>query len=46
MINKRYTKKELLKDIALSLVYTGVIIIMIKLHILRPIEQYFTGPDV
>lgn len=42
----RYTRKELLKDIALSLVYTGVIIILIKLHIIRPVEQYFTGTAV
>jgi len=43
---KRYSKKDLLKDIVLSLVYTGVIIIMVKLHIIRPLEQYFTGTHV
>src|SRR4030066_1790945 len=40
--NKKYSKKELLKDIVLSLVYTGIIIILAKLHIIRPIEQYVT----
>lgn len=45
-VTDRFTKKELFKDIALSLVYTGIIIIMIKLHIIRPIEQYFSGSGV
>ncbi|MBI4849045.1 MAG: hypothetical protein HY808_10815 [Nitrospirae bacterium] len=43
-VKKAYSKKALLKDLALSLAYTVLIIILIKLHIIRPIEQYFTSP--
>jgi len=39
-IKRSYTKRDLLKDIALSLGYTVIIVILVKLNILRPIEEY------
>jgi len=37
---RSYTKRNLLKDSALSLVYTVIIVILVKLNILRPVEEY------
>lgn len=39
----RYSKRDLLKDLAISLVYTLVIIALIKLNILEPIQNYGFG---
>ena len=38
-----YTKRDFAKDFAFSLVYTAVIVILVKLHIIRPMEEYFKG---
>jgi len=38
---KKYSRRELLKDLAISLLYTGLIVVLIKLGILKPIENYF-----
>jgi hypothetical protein len=40
-IKKPYSKRDILKDIALSLAYTGLIVILVRLNIIRPIEEYF-----
>ena len=37
------TKRELWKDVWISLAYTGVIILLIKLGVLKPIQAYFAG---
>jgi hypothetical protein len=39
-IKKPYTKKDLLKDITLSVIYTVIIVILVKLNILKPVEEY------
>jgi len=39
-LKRSYTKRNLLKDIALSLGYTVLIVILVKLNILRPVEEY------
>ena len=41
--NKKYTRRELLKDVGISLVYTLVIIALIKLGVLKPFQNYFSG---
>jgi hypothetical protein len=43
LINKTgsYSKRAILVDIAWSLGYTIVIIIMVKLNIIRPVTEYF-----
>ena len=38
---KKYTRRELLKDVGVSLLYTAVIVILLKTGILKPISAYF-----
>ena len=38
---KEYSRRELLKDVGISLLYTGVILALIKLGVLKPIKNYF-----
>jgi hypothetical protein len=38
---KKYTRRDLLKDLGISLLYTGAIVALVKLGILKPIEGYF-----
>ncbi|RJQ56970.1 MAG: hypothetical protein C4526_00285 [Nitrospiraceae bacterium] len=40
-IKKSYSKRDILKDIVLSLAYTGLIVILVKLNVIRPVEEYF-----
>ncbi len=37
---KTYSAIDLVRDIVLSLIYTGVIIILVKLGVLKPAERY------
>ena len=39
---KRYARKDLLKDILISLAYTLLIVGLIKIGVLKPFEHYFT----
>ena len=39
--SKEYSRRELLKDVGISLLYTGVILALIKLGVLKPIKNYF-----
>jgi len=36
-----YSRREIVKDIVISLVYTALMVVLIKLKIVRPIEEYF-----
>jgi hypothetical protein len=38
---KKYSRRELLRDFGISLLYTGLIVLLLKLHILKPITGYF-----
>lgn len=38
----KYSRRHFVKDIAISLLYTGLIIILIKLGVLQPIQDYFS----
>jgi len=38
---KKYARRDLAKDMVISLVYTGLIIALLKLKILKPIQNYF-----
>ena len=42
--DKKYSARELLKDVAISLAYTVLIIALIKAGLLKPLEDYF-GPS-
>jgi hypothetical protein len=37
----RYSRRDLLRDVGISLLYTGLIVALVKLGILQPIEDYF-----
>ena len=37
----KYSRRAFLKDIAISLIYTGVIVVLIKMGVLKPIQNYF-----
>jgi len=38
---KKFSRRELLKDVAISLAYTGLIVLLLKLGVLKPISEYF-----
>jgi len=38
---KRYSRSDFIKDVSVSLVYTGVIVALFKFGILKPIKSYF-----
>jgi hypothetical protein len=35
------TRRELIKDLIISLLYTGLIVVLVKLKIFAPFEEYF-----
>jgi hypothetical protein len=41
--DKKYSRRELLKDVAVSLAYTALIVFLLKLGVLKPITAYFSG---
>lgn len=40
--DKKYSWRAALRDIGISLVYTGLIVLLLKLGIIKPIENYIT----
>jgi hypothetical protein len=40
---RRYSRRELLRDLTISLLYTALIVLLVKLNVLQPIRNYF--PD-
>ncbi len=41
---KPYSRRELVKDIIISLLYTALIVVLIATGVLKPIENYFNHP--
>jgi len=39
----KYSRRDLLKDVGISLLYTAVIVALIKLGVLKPITKYFNS---
>ncbi len=37
----RYSRRELVKDVVISLLYTLLIVVLVKLSILKPFQHYF-----
>lgn len=37
-----YSRRQLVKDVLISLLYTGLIIVLVKLGVLMPFEDYFS----
>src|SRR3954471_304146 len=42
--DKKYSRRDLLRDVGVSLLYTALIVTLIKLGVLKPIQAYFDGP--
>jgi hypothetical protein len=38
-----YSRRDLLKDLLVSLAYTGVILILVKAKLVQPVSDYFQG---
>ncbi len=38
---KKYSRRNLLKDLGISLLYTALIVVLLKLGVLKPITSYF-----
>ena len=39
--NRRYTRRDLARDIGVSLAYTLLIVVLLRLGVLQPLENYF-----
>lgn len=39
----RYSRRDLLRDVGISLLYTALIVVLVKLGILQPIQEYSKG---
>lgn len=40
-----YSRRDLFKDVIISLAYTLIIVVLVKLGILKPIQSYFDKPQ-
>jgi hypothetical protein len=38
---RKYSRRDLLRDVGISLLYTGLIVALVEIGILKPIEAYF-----
>ena len=38
---RRYTRRDFVRDILVSLLYTAVIVLLLRLKILKPLQNYF-----
>lgn len=41
---KNYSRRDLFKDVVISLIYTLLIVVLVKVGILKPIQSYFAKP--
>jgi len=39
--NRKYTSRDLLRDVGISLLYTLVIVVLVKFGVLKPVQSYF-----
>src|SRR2546427_12513965 len=42
----RYSRWDLLRDLGISLLYTGLILLLLKFGVLKPIQNYFANHGV
>jgi hypothetical protein len=38
---KKYSRRDLLRDVGISLLYTALILLLLKLGVLKPLKNYF-----
>lgn len=43
--DKKYSRRDLLRDVAVSLLYTALIVCLIKFGVLKPIQNYLSKPS-
>jgi len=43
---KKYSRRDLLKDVLISLLYTLIIVALVKFGFLKPVQSYFSKPAV
>src|SRR5689334_9125094 len=41
----RYSRKDLFRDVIISIVYTAVIVVLLKAGVLKPLQNYFRERD-
>lgn len=41
---QRYSRKDLLRDVGISLLYTAVIVALVQFGVLKPVQNYFKSP--
>jgi hypothetical protein len=39
--DRKYTRRDLFRDVGISLAYTALILVLVKLGVLKPIKNYF-----
>jgi hypothetical protein len=42
---RKYSRRDLLKDVLISLLYTLIIVALVKFGFLKPVQNYFTKPS-
>ena len=40
---RKYSRRDLFRDLGISLLYTGLIVLLLKLGLLKPVTDYFSG---
>ena len=40
---RKYSRRDLLRDVGISLIYTALIAVLVKMGVLKPLEGYFAG---
>jgi len=40
---RKYSRRDLLRDAGISLAYTALLVVLLRLHILKPIQAYLSG---
>jgi hypothetical protein len=43
--NQKYSRRDLVRDLGVSLLYTALIVALIKFGVLKPIRNYFSEPS-
>jgi hypothetical protein len=41
---KKYSRRDLLRDLGISVLYTVLIVVLVKFGVLKPIRSYFANP--
>ncbi len=42
--DRKYSRKDLLRDVGISLLYTAIIVVLVQFGVLKPVQNYFKSP--